>query len=224
MKLKRIFIVLFVVALGAKTSYAQDKALTEREAYVKTITQRAEKIADGLGLSAADQKAKVSLVIRDQYDSLNDIYIVRDQEVKEIKEKYQDKTEREAELAKENKEVMDRLAKLHGKYLKQLGKYLTAQQVEAVKNGMTYNVMPNTYRAYQEQILTLNEEQKKQIHTWLVEAREFAMDAESSDKKHAWFGKYKGKINNYLSAQGYDLKKEGAEWEKRRKAASQSPN
>lgn len=222
MKFKKTLVVLFVAALGSVASYAQEKVATEREAYVKTITQRAEKIADGLGLNDADQKAKVSVVIRDQYDNLNDIYIVRDQEVKAIKEKYQDKTEREAALAKHNSEVMDRLAKLHGKYLKQLGKYLTAQQVEAVKNGMTYNVMPNTYRAYQEQILTLKEEEKKQIHTWLVEAREFAMDAESSDKKHAWFGKYKGKINNYLSAQGYDLKKESAEWAKRRNAATQS--
>lgn len=27
---------------------------------------------------------------------------------------------------------------------------------------------------------------------WLVEAREFAIDAENSNKKHAAFGKYKG--------------------------------
>jgi hypothetical protein len=42
---------------------------------------------------------------------------------------------------------------------------------------------------------------------WLVEAREIAMDCGSSEEKHYWFGKYKGKINNYLSAEGYDLKK-----------------
>jgi hypothetical protein len=41
------------------------------------------------------------------------------------------------------------------------------------------------------------------------------MDAESSEKKHAWFGKYKGKINNYLSAEGYDMKKEGIAWKER---------
>ncbi len=71
-------------------------------------------------------------------------------------------------------------------------------------------------------IQNLTEVQKKQILVWLTEAREHAMDAESSDKKHAWFGKYKGKINNYLSAAGYDLKKEGVEWEKRRKAQAQT--
>ncbi len=117
---------------------------------------------------------------------------------------------------------MENLAKLHKKYLKKLSSNLTEKQVEMVKDGMTYNVLPITYKAYQEEILTLSDDQKKQILTWLTEAREFAMDAESSDKKHAWFGKYKGRINNYLSAAGYDLKKEGIEWEKRRKAASQA--
>jgi hypothetical protein len=53
------------------------------------------------------------------------------------------------------------------------------------------------------------------MYNWLKEARELAMDGESSDKKHAIFGKYKGRINNYLSAQGYDMKKEGEEWQKR---------
>ena len=80
---------------------------------------------------------------------------------------------------------------------------------------MTYDVLHVTYNGYNNMILNLTEEQKKQIMTWLIEAREFAMDAESSDKKHAWFGKYKGRINNYLSAQGYNLKKEGEDWEKR---------
>ena len=51
-----------------------------------------------------------------------------------------------------------------------------------------------------------------------VEAREFAMDAENSNKKHAAFGKYKGRINNYLAKRGYNLTKEREEWAKRVKA------
>jgi hypothetical protein len=65
----------------------------------------------------------------------------------------------------------------------------------------------------------LTSEQKATIYDWLKEARELAMDGESSDKKHAVFGKYKGRINNYLSAAGYDMKKEGEEWAKRIQAA-----
>jgi hypothetical protein len=84
---------------------------------------------------------------------------------------------------------------------------------------MTYGVLPITYKGYLEMLPELTASQKDQIMKWLVEAREHAMDAESSDKKHAWFGKYKGRINNYLAAAGYDLKKAGEEWTRRRNAA-----
>ncbi len=53
----------------------------------------------------------------------------------------------------------------------------------------------------------LTEKQKARIMTWLVEAREHAMNGGTSEEKHAWFGKYKGRINNYLSSEGYDLKR-----------------
>jgi len=117
------------------------------------------------------------------------------------------------ELATEKSLIM-----LHKSYEKQLKKKLSSEQVESVKNGMTYNVFPNTYKAYQEMMPDLTVEQKKQIFDYLFEAREHAMDAESSEKKHAWFGKYKGRINNYLSAQGIDMKKMSSEWEARIRA------
>ena len=81
-----------------------------------------------------------------------------------------------------------------------------------------------TYNAYVDMIPSLKNEEKDQIMTWLVEAREYAMDAESSDKKHWWFGKYKGRINNYLSAQGYDINEERKEWEKRRAVKQSASN
>ena len=83
---------------------------------------------------------------------------------------------------------------------------LTAQQVDQVKDGMTYGVLPVTYRTYLAQTPNLTEAQKQQTMAYLVEARELAMDGGSSEEKHAIFRKYKGKINNYLSAQGYKLK------------------
>ena len=52
----------------------------------------------------------------------------------------------------------------------------------------------------------------------LIEAREIAIDAENSNKKHEAFGKYKGRINNYLAARGYDLTKEREAWYERIKA------
>ncbi|WP_443939424.1 DUF3826 domain-containing protein [Pedobacter sp. MW01-1-1] len=210
-----------LMLLNVTLTFAQNNAVADKDAYVKVITERAAKIVASLGIDNSKKTEKVTGIIRDQYSDLNDIYTDRDAVVKEIKEKNKDnKALRDTALAVENRKVMADLAKLHKKYLSKLSSNLNDEQVEKVKNGMTYNVLPITYRAYQEQILTLTDVQKKQILVWLTEAREYAMDAESSDKKHAWFGKYKGRINNYLSAQGYDLKKEGEEWQKRIKAAN----
>ncbi|TCD28276.1 DUF3826 domain-containing protein [Pedobacter psychrodurus] len=201
--------------------FAQNNA--DKEAYTKMITERSAKIVANLGINDIKKTEKVTVIIRDQYSNLNDIYAARDARVKAIKEKNKDnKVVRDSALAKDGHIVEASLAKLHKKYIGKLSAQLTSEQVDLVKNGMTYNVLPITYKAYQEQILTLTEDQKKQILIWLTEAREHAMDAESSDKKHAWFGKYKGRINNYLSAAGYDLKKEGIEWEKRRKAKAKT--
>ena len=52
----------------------------------------------------------------------------------------------------------------------------------------------------------------------LKEARDIAMDKGSAKEKHAVFDKYRGRINNYLAKQGYDLKQASKDWAQRRKA------
>lgn len=233
LRLKGTYLLMVFMCLGTSDIFAQNStnskdvavgkvnAADEKATYIKMITQRAEKITAVLDIKNTSKQEKVTNIIRDQYSNLNDIYAERDAKLKALKEENVDnKGALEAEKIKEEAKLNAKLAKLHKKYLSKLSSQLSAAQVDQVKNGMTYGVLPITYKAYQEQILTLNEEQKKQILIWLTEAREHAMDAESSNKKHAWFGKYKGRINNYLSAAGYDLKKEGKEWELRRKAAA----
>jgi hypothetical protein len=220
--MKSTILALLLTFSSITAIFAQNNTTADKDAYVKMITERSAKIVANLGITDVKKTEKVTGLIRDQYSELNDIYAERDAHIKDIKEKNQDnKVERDSALAKENRAVEALLNKQHKKYIGKLSAQLTSEQVDLVKNGMTYNVLPITYKAYQEEILTLTEDQKKQILIWLTEAREHAMDAESSDKKHAWFGKYKGRINNYLSAAGYDLKKEGIEWEKRRKAKTE---
>ena len=104
-----------------------------------------------------------------------------------------------------------------------LSLYLDDAQIELVKDGITMGVVPKTYDATLDMIPSLTEEEKAQIMAWLKEARELALDAESSKKKHEAFGKYKGRINNYLVKRGYDLKKERDEWYKRMKAEGRMP-
>lgn len=219
----RILSILLFILINVTNTFAQDQSLTERATYVKVITERAAKITANLAINDNQKKEKVTSIIRDQYSNLNDIYAARDTKYKAIKEaNKENKVLSDTLIAQESRKVEASLSKLHQKYLKNLSTELTAEQIDKVKDGMTYGVLPLTYKAYQEQLLNLTADQKKQILIWLTEARERAMDAESSDKKHAWFGKYKGRINNYLSAQGYDLKKEGIEWQKRIKAAKEA--
>jgi hypothetical protein len=207
--------------MSAMPAFSQDAQTTaEKEAaYTRTITARAEKIVANLHITDAGKSARLTTIIADQYRNLNNIHTLRDEQVKALKSSGADKDA----IAQKGKDLEEntnkQLAQLHERYISQLSTELTAAQVDEVKNGMTYGVLPITYRGYLDMIPTLKEEQKQQIMTWLVEAREHAMDAESSEKKHWWFGKYKGRINNYLSAAGYDLKKEGDAWEKRRQKA-----
>lgn len=152
--------------------------------YTRVITGRADKIVNTLEIADADKQTRVRNIIVQQYRDLNAI---------------------QAERGK-NAEVDVRIKQQHQAYVAKLSTELTAQQVDQVKDGMTYGTLPTTYRAYLAQVPNLTEPQKQQIMAYLMEARELAMDGGTSEEKHAVFRKYKGKINNYLSAQGYKLK------------------
>ena len=123
------------------------------------------------------------------------------------------------EWNKQNKKIVKQTEKKtgrnHRRFVSDLRKELNNEQIEKVKDGLTYGVLPKTYSGYQDMLPELTAKQKAEILKWLKEAREHAMDGGTSEEKHAWFGKYKGRINNYLSSEGYDLKKAGEEWEKR---------
>ena len=161
----------------------------EDTTYTRVITERAGKIVSTLGLPDSAAFLRVRTIVADQYRALNAVYTDRDG--KKIVQQ----------------EVDAKIAKLHTDYLAKLATELNPQQIDKVKDGMTYGVVQVTYRAYNQQLPDLNDDQKAYILASLIEAREHAMDAESSEKKHAWFGKYKGRINNYLSSQGISMKK-----------------
>lgn len=189
-------------------------------AYLKTITERAEKIVKSLNISNSEVATKVRDVIVQQYRNLNDIHTAKEVKLKQAKElSTSNKPLAEEMIKNAGNEADASLYKLHFDYLSKLMLYLDEAQVEQVKDGMTYGVLPITYKGYCDMVLGLTDEQKRQIQVWLIEAREHAMDAGTSEEKHKWFGKYKGRINNYLSAAGYDMKKEGQEWQKRMKEA-----
>jgi hypothetical protein len=213
----RIFLLSIISIVSVLPAFSQDvKSIEDKDAaYTKTINTRAEKIVGTLGISDSTKFQLLTRIIANQYRNLNGIYSDRDQQTKAIKEKSQTKEQADAELKKLEDATTEKLNTLHQTYLSALSSELIPEQVIKVKDGMTYSVLPITYQAFLEMIPTLKNAQKEQIMTWLVEAREHAMDAESSEQKHWWFGKYKGKINNYLAAQGYNLREERKYWQQR---------
>ena len=213
-------ILFFLLTFTTLNINAQSVKLNEENRdpeYVKNIVNRSQKIVDKLNINDKETAANVCNIIANRYFLLNDIYEKRDAAVKEAKEKLSGNEKNAAIQAAEN-EKDAQLYRKHFDFASSLSLYLNDEQIEAVKDGMTYNVVEVTYKAQCDMIPTLKDFEKKQILAWLKEAREFAIDAENSKKKHEAFGKYKGRINNYLSKQGYDLTKEREEWYKRVKA------
>ena len=179
--------------------------------YVQTITGRSMKATDALGITWTPLGQNVLNIICNRYFKLNDIYSERDS--------VKLKNGRIEELKKLAEAQCDsKLYRSHYGFLTDLSMYLNPQEIDKVKDVMTFDVVRVTYEAQCDMIPTLKEEEKRQIMAWLIEARELAIDAESSKKKHEVFGKYKGRINNYLTKRGYDLTKEREEWYKRVKA------
>ncbi|TGE24211.1 DUF3826 domain-containing protein [Hymenobacter aquaticus] len=214
--LPRLLLAGLLVATSAGWAAAQTTPAPESKeaAYTRTITERATKIVDKLGPLEAKKATQVRDIIADQYRQLNQVHEQRKTQLATLKA--QPKTPAtEAEIKQLDAQTDQALAKLHTKYLRRLGQKLSVAQVEQVKDGMTYGVLPITVRAYQDMLPDLTQEQKTQILAWLTEAREKAMDAGTSEQKHAWFGKYKGKINNYLSAAGIDMNQAGKDWQAR---------
>lgn len=191
----------FLLACGSFSSSFAAEGLTP------VYVQRAEKITGALSLNDAAKTARVRDLVAQQYQDLSVIHAKRDAAIKAAKEQsVADKAVADAAIAAAKSVAGAEQAALHYAFLAKLSVELTPEQIDGVKNGMTYGVLPLTFGVYQKMLPDLTEEQRKQILAWLTEAREHAMDASTSDEKHGWFGKYKGRINNYLSKAGIDMK------------------
>lgn len=183
------------IGLAMVVSSGSTVALSD-DAYRQTVAQRAERIVEPLGINDSAQHDRVVGLIADQYVALNEAHAARDAALKE----------NGADAQAVQDASLRTVVEYHRKFVAALTAELTPAQVDGVKNGMTYGVVPITYEGYLRLLPDLDDDQKRMILANLLEAREYAMDAGSSDEKHGWFGKYKGRINNRLSAAGIDMK------------------
>jgi len=190
-KLTSVVLIAVVFSLLSSSLHAQQDS-----AYRQTIKERSAKIVNTLEITDQARYAIVLDQVMNQYFDLNKIH---------------------TDYKESSPEKSSKLLQLHNAFIGHLKENLTDAQIDKIKDGMTYSVLHVTYAAYQDKIPSLTAAQKDKIYAWLKEARELAMDEGSSDDKHKVFGKYKGRINNYLSDEGYDLKKEEKDWQARLK-------
>jgi hypothetical protein len=204
--------IIFASTTSATVS-AQDAT---EAAYLKTVTERANKILAPINIDDDARRARVRDLIAQQYVALS--HHQRDFEArhKSASGPGVSALKTGSVTAAIEQETDPELFTLHRSFVAKLSAELSAAEVDQVKDGITYGVVPLTYHRYLELLPGLSAEQKSVVLANLLEAREYAMDAGSSEKKHWWFDKYKGRINNYLSAQGFNMKEAEREWQAKR--------
>ena len=198
MKHMPILLVAVLLAIPApaadKNSSGGEASLTPEQVeanYTRAIEGRTADILKVLELSDTNRAAKIHDLIIAQYRALRAWHDEHDARLKAAK----DNTNSVAQ-------IRSSLKALHDQYIAGLSAQLTPEQVEQVKDKMTYGKVQFTYQGYLVEYPDLSEEQKQKVLEFLKEAREQAMDAGSSEEKSAIFNRYKGRINNYLSKQG----------------------
>lgn len=186
--------------------------------YLETINNRATAAVNAANVTDAEKKAAAIKAVEAHYVGINDIHFDRDAAVSAAN------GDKDA-VAKVRAKAAADVAVVHKKFTEDLTALLTAEQCDVVKDKMTYDVRLNTFKVYGEMLPNLTDAQKKMIRETLLAGREEALVAGDANLKHEKFRIAKGKITNYLSAQGYDMKKASEEWvAKQKKDNPKKPN
>jgi hypothetical protein len=203
---------------AAATNSAATPAGDAEARYTSVIEGRAAEVLAALGMTNTAAESRVRDALLAQYRALRTWHDANDAAVKELRKAAASTNQVLAAAARQKAAGMDAsLKSLHDDFVRRLSAELTPEQVETVKDKMTYNKVRVTYDAYCDMLPSLTADQKARILGMLKEAREDAMDAGSAEEKSAVFKKYKGRINIYLSSQGYDMGKAAKDWAQRLK-------
>jgi Protein of unknown function (DUF3826) len=187
-----------VLAGDGQANPAPTKTVEDAEAaYARAIEGRTADIVALLEITNPAVKAKVHDIITAQYRSLRAWHDANDARLKAARGD-----------TNATAQIRASLTALHDEFIANLSADLTPEQVEKVKDKMTYGKVQFTYAGYLAAYPDLSDENKQKILELLKEARELAMDGGSAGEKTAIFQKYKGKINNYLAKQGIHPGKE----------------
>lgn len=207
--MKRFFSLLILFVFSVAVS-ASDSKLNTRNLPADAVTeaqQNAAKVLDKLSLTNDSIRKNIQTVIANRYLELREIHHNYDERNKVIEATSLSKEKKAEELERSYYQYNSDLYRSRFDYVAWLHFYLNQEQVETVKDAMTYNLFHVRYNDFLDLLPNLKEAEKNRVYHWLIEAREFSMDFETARKMRQMFTKYRGRINNYLASRGYDLRK-----------------
>jgi len=119
------------------------------------IEKRVGEILDVLKLDDTAKQSKVHDILVAQYGALRDWQNANEAKLKD-----------KSTTPEQKQEILATRKPLHDQFLSQLSEQLAPEQVEQVKDKMTYNKVQVTYNAYLQQLQgKLNDEQKAKTFT-----------------------------------------------------------
>jgi hypothetical protein len=204
-------------AVAQTTAPAAQSA--EEAAYTRAINDRAAKHVAALNLTDTAKATKVQDMVAAQYRNLRNLHDARDAKIKALPA---GAPKEQADQIKADSATA--VKALHDQYLAALATELSAEQIDVIKDQMTYGRGKLIYNGLVDMLPSMTDEQKAKVKEMINEGRELAMDGGSSQEKHAILDKYVGRINNYLSREGYDLKKASEERNARNRATTRPSN
>jgi hypothetical protein len=187
-------VILFAIPVFAADNKSDDTNASPEQLeakYTAAIEGRTADILKVLALDDTNKAQKVHDLIIAQYRSLNAWHETNDAALKAAR------SDKEKTV-----EIRASLKAIHDQFLAALAQNLTPDQIDQVKDKMTYGKVEFTFKGYCAQYPALTDANKQEILRLLKRAREEAMDCGSARDKTAVFQRYKGIINNYLSKQG----------------------
>lgn len=201
---------LFILFLFSVNISAADIKLNTRNLpsdAVSEAKQRAAKVLAKLSLTNDSIRENVQIVVTNRYLELREIHHRYEERNKVIEATDLSKEKKAEELERSYYQYNSDLYRSRFGYIAWLSFYLNDEQVETVKDAMTYNLFHVRYNDFLDLLPNLTKAEKNRVYNWLIEAREFSMDFETPRKMRQMFTKYRGRINNYLAGRGYDLRK-----------------
>ncbi|HTR42560.1 MAG TPA: DUF3826 domain-containing protein, partial [Pseudomonadales bacterium] len=207
-------------ALAADSSSLSTPPVSADEvnaAYDVAVEKRTLKIMQALSISDAAKSNRVQVLIIANYHALR----ARDEAIDDsLSSLSADSSEWHMQ---KNTMILAMCQPFHDQFIAALSRELTPDQIETIKDQLTYGKVKFTYDAYCSIIPGLTDEQKAKILDLLKQARDMAMEGGSSGEKNVIFQKYKDQINAYLKTQGIDVDKAIQDWTKQQKALQKSP-